>query len=267
MKVRDSLKSLLFIAAHPDDETFVAGGTIAKCVAEGGTVTLACGHAGRAGQDGRPRFGGQASAGAQVPREATAILGVSAIHFLGYTDRQLGEVPVDEMRCKLVGLIRQTQPEVVITFDPHGYNLHPDHMAISRFTSDALPAAADGRLFPELGAPHQVKRLLWTRPVPPFRLHDLPEIAQIPAMPGADFIIDIEPWAEKKAALRAYRTQKLSLEPIFFAKPEAARATSAQRSPSSGLQWDHARRLCPPTICLSYRLRFSIQTCSSAEGP
>jgi LmbE family N-acetylglucosaminyl deacetylase len=219
------LKSLLFVAAHPDDETFVAGGTIAKCVSEGGTVTLACATRGERGktaglvsEDKLPQVR------EQELREAMAILGVGAIHFLGYTDKQLGEAPVDEMRHKLVALIRQTRPEVVITFDPHGYNLHPDHMAISRFTSDALAAAADRRWFRELGAPHQVSRLLWTRPVPPFLLHDLPEIAEIPAMPGADFMIDIEPWAEKKkAALRAYRTQKLSLEPIFFAKPEAAR--------------------------------------------
>jgi LmbE family N-acetylglucosaminyl deacetylase len=154
------LKNLLFIAAHPDDETFVAGGTIAKCVSEGGTVTLACGTRGERGktaglvpEDKLPQVR------EQELREAMAILGVSAIHFLGYT----------------------------------------------------------------LGAPHQVKRLLWTAPIPPFPLHDLPEIAEIPAMPGADFMINIEPWAEKKkAALRAYRTQKLSIEPIFFEKPEAA---------------------------------------------
>src|SRR3981189_173480 len=211
LQSKGRMKSLLFIAAHPDDETFVAGGTIAKCIAEGGTVTLACGTRGERG-----KTAGLVSADKlpqvreQGLRGATAILGVSAGHFLGYADRQLGEAPVDEMRRKLVALIRQTRPEVVITFDPHGYNLHPDHMAISRFTSDALPAAADGRWFRELGAPHRVKRLLWSRPVPPFRLHDLPEIAEIPAMPGADFMIDIEPWAEKKkAALRAYRTQQL----------------------------------------------------------
>ncbi len=139
-----------------------------------------------------------------------AILGVGAIHFLGYTDRQLAEAPVEEMRRKLVTLIRQTRPEVVITFDPNGYNLHPDHMAISRFTSDALPAAADRRWFRELGAPHQVKRLLWTPPIPPFPSLDLPEITEMPTMPGADFVIDIKLWAEKKkAALRAYQTQKL----------------------------------------------------------
>ena len=84
-------------------------------------------------------------------REAAAIIGFHELHLLDYRDRELAGAPVDEMRRTLVPLIRRLRPAVVITFDPNGFNAHPDHVAISRFTSDAIAAAAD----PRRGRPEQ----------------------------------------------------------------------------------------------------------------
>jgi LmbE family N-acetylglucosaminyl deacetylase len=106
---------------------------------------------------------------------------------------------------------------VVITFDPNGSNLHPDHVAISRFISDAVAAAGDPRWFPEAGEPHSVTRLLW----PPRRPWEIIRAGALENRPGVDYLIDIRPWATRKAAaLRAHRTQHLSMDRIFFSKPD-----------------------------------------------
>jgi LmbE family N-acetylglucosaminyl deacetylase len=114
---------------------------------------------------------------------------------------------------------------VVITFDPNGSNLHPDHVAISRFMSDAIAAARDPRWFPEAGRAHEVTRLLW----PPRRPWEILRAGAVPSRAGVDFVIDISPFAALKAeALRAHRTQHLSMDRIFFARPDTNLVLSAE---------------------------------------
>jgi LmbE family N-acetylglucosaminyl deacetylase len=152
-------------------------------------------------------------------RAALEILGVKHMHLLGYRDKELDAAPPAEVRRQLVSVIRQHQPDIIITFDPNGSNLHRDHIAISRFTSDAVAAAADPRWFPELGPVHRVKRLLWTPPVPPW---ELVRVQRLEAEPGVDFAINIEAWHQRKAdALRAHRSQHLAIDRIFFNPPNA----------------------------------------------
>jgi N-acetylglucosamine malate deacetylase 2 len=177
---------------------------------------------GEAGKSGEPPI--CPKEGLPLVREAELqaaleILGVKHLHLLGYRDRELAAAPPEEVRQQLVRLIRQHRPEVVITFDPNGSNLHSDHIAISRFTSDAVAAAADPRWFPEVGEVHCVERLLWTPPVPPW---ELVRAQRLEAEPGVDFAIDIEAWRQRKAdALRAHRSQHLAIDRIFFNPPDA----------------------------------------------
>src|SRR5262245_34721061 len=78
-------------------------------------------------------------------RDAAAIVGFEEVYRLGYRDKELASAPADEIRRTLVTIIRNERPTVVFTFDPNGMNGHPDHVAISRFTGDAVAAAADSR--------------------------------------------------------------------------------------------------------------------------
>jgi LmbE family N-acetylglucosaminyl deacetylase len=111
-----------------------------------------------------------------------------------------------------------------MTFDPNGSNRHTDHMAISRFTSDALAAAADPRWYPELGAAHTIERLVWQPPTLIFRY---PSHTDLTKEPGIDFLIDTSRWSEKKAAaIRAYRTQRL--DRLFFDDPDGRRTFSTE---------------------------------------
>lgn len=213
------MASALFIYAHPDDETFGAAGTVCLLRSKGWRVVLACATLGDKGKCGEPPLCAPDDLGATRERElrdAACIIDISEIHLLGYKDKELGAAPPEEMRRKLVGIIRAEQPELAFTFDANGFNVHPDHVAISRFTSDAVAAAADGRWYPELGAPHIVRQLLWTSPLEPWE-EATPDAG---GKPGVDVVLDVSAWADKKeAALRAHRTQHKSVEHHFLSKP------------------------------------------------
>jgi N-acetyl-1-D-myo-inositol-2-amino-2-deoxy-alpha-D-glucopyranoside deacetylase len=154
-------------------------------------------------------------------RAAAATIGFDRLHLLGFRDRELADAPPDGVRFALVSILRSLRPQVVVTFDPNGFNAHPDHVAISRFTSDAVTAAADPRWYPEAGDAHQTGRLLWTPPFPPWEAVRLDGIGTHPA---ADFVLDVSAWRDRRAAaLRAHRTQHLSVDKSFFSQPDVAR--------------------------------------------
>ena len=66
------------------------------------------------------------------------VLGIRYLEILSYEDQALASVPADEIRRTMVAAVRQ---QIAVTFDPNGMNLHADHIAISRFASDAVAAA------------------------------------------------------------------------------------------------------------------------------
>jgi LmbE family N-acetylglucosaminyl deacetylase len=193
--------TLLFSFAHPDDESFSGAGLACWCLARGIRVVLVCATRGEAGRPGDVEISGAPSdvgvARERELRDAARIIGIEDVHLLGYRDRELAEADPATIRRQLVGKLREDRPEVVATFDPNGFNRHPDHLAISRFTMDAVAAAADGRWHPDLGPPHNVGRVLWTPPLPPW---DTPRTENLEGEPGADFVIDISQWRGPPAA-------------------------------------------------------------------
>jgi N-acetylglucosamine malate deacetylase 2 len=216
------VRRILFIGAHPDDETFFAAGTMAKYAEAGAQVSVVCATRGERGKTGEICCAEQLpQVREQELRNAMKALGVTDVQFLHYQDKCLADAPIEEMRRLLIGAIRRTRPQIVITFDTHGANQHVDHIAISRFALDAVAAAADARWFPELGIAHEIERLLWT---PPTILFKLPQNANIPALPGSDFVIDTTPWTgAKTAAFQAHRTQFPGLKKLFFDDPNGQR--------------------------------------------
>jgi LmbE family N-acetylglucosaminyl deacetylase len=215
---------ILFSFAHPDDESFSGAGTAMKYAAAGARTVLVTATRGERGKAGDPPI----CPPEELPacregelRRAAAIIGFDELHLLEYRDRELADAPPAEIRRSLVELVRRVRPDVVATFDPNGFNLHADHVAISRYTSDALAAAADPRWHPEAGEPHAVSRLVWTPLFPPWEAAAFDDLA---AKASADFVIDIAPWKERKAAaLRAHRTQHLPIDKYFFNQPDLDR--------------------------------------------
>jgi LmbE family N-acetylglucosaminyl deacetylase len=213
--------SIFLSFAHPDDESFFTAGISRKYAEAGREVVLCCATRGERGSAGDPPLTSVEELPATRERElrvAAEIQGIRRIEMLPYRDRELADAPPEEIRASLVTLIRRHRPALVITFDPNGGNRHPDHIAISRFTTDAVTAAADGRFHPEAGAPHRVPRLLWVGPVAPWEETDPARLAE---RPGVDFLIDIRPWRDVKArALAAHRTQHQSIGRLFLERPD-----------------------------------------------
>jgi N-acetylglucosamine malate deacetylase 2 len=222
-------RTLLLIFAHPDDESFLTGGSICRYSDEGVRVVLATATRGESGKAGQPPV----CTAAELPnvrerelRRAAAILGIARLELLGYRDRELHLAAHEEIRRQLVALIRAERPQVVVSFDPNGGNLHPDHIAISRFATDAVGAASDPRWHPESGPPHDVPRLVWVPGRRPWRLFLEEDIG---VCPGVDFVIDVAAWRERKlAALQAHETQHQGVERSFLTQPDRDRLLSGE---------------------------------------
>src|SRR6185436_993489 len=204
-------RCILFVFAHPDDESFSGAGTAMKYAAAGVRSVLVTATRGERGKAGSPPV----CAPEDLPacrerelREAARIIGFDELHILDYRDRELAEAPPDDIRRSLVSVIRRVRPSVVATFDPNGFNRHPDHVAISRFASDAITASADPRWHPDAGQPHVVPRLVWT---PPIAAWEAGAVDRIEERGGADFVLDVSSWRDRRrAALKAHRSQHLS---------------------------------------------------------
>jgi LmbE family N-acetylglucosaminyl deacetylase len=165
MEVNRNPESAMVIVAHPDDAEFTMAGTVAAWTEAGCGVTYVVCTDGNAGshEPGMTREK-LAEIRRSEQRAACSILGVSDVVFLGYDDGELQ--PTMELRRDLVRVIRQYKPEVVLTGDPTAlfsgdyYINHPDHRAAAQAALDAVaPASEMPLLWPELGAPHRVRRV------------------------------------------------------------------------------------------------------------
>lgn len=149
-------RSLLAVFAHPDDETFSVGGTLARLHCEGVRTALVCATD---GDRGRSDDGTAGAALARTRRrellEAAAVLGVDRVYPGGFPDGGLpthDPVPMLEL---LVRAVRETRPDVIVTFGPEGGpNRHADHEAISRLATAAFFLAGNPSVHRDLpGAP------------------------------------------------------------------------------------------------------------------
>ncbi len=133
-------KRLMVIVAHPDDESFPIGGTIAKTVAEGGEVMLVTATRGEAGiPDMKPDAAGRLRE--RELRAACEALGVKTLRFLGYRDGTLDQVEAHAAIDQLIALMRAFRPDAVITFGPDGISGHPDHVTAHHWVTAAFERA------------------------------------------------------------------------------------------------------------------------------
>jgi LmbE family N-acetylglucosaminyl deacetylase len=171
----DNHKVLLAVLAHPDDESFGMGGTLAYYARQGVSVYLICATRGEVG-DVDPRFlEGFHSIAERRESElrcAAGILGLAGVIFLDYRDsgmpgspdnshpQALAAAPLEQVAAKIASHIRQLQPQVVLTFDPIGGYKHPDHIAIQRATLQAFQLAGDQTYIDDL-PPYRPQKLYY----------------------------------------------------------------------------------------------------------
>lgn len=138
---------LLAVFPHPDDETLGLGGTFAKYSAEGIETYLICATRGERGwfdsQGADPGLEAVGRIREAELRCAAEQLGLHEVNFLDYIDGDVDQAKPQEIITKIVAHIRRIKPQVVVTFGPDGAYGHPDHIAISQFTSSAILCAAD----------------------------------------------------------------------------------------------------------------------------
>lgn len=232
-------RTLLAVYAHPDDEAFGTGGTLAYYAEQGVQVALVCATRGEAGEIADPELATPETLGSVRENElrcAAEKIGVRDVAFLDYRDSgmegtpenqaedALIQAPEDEVVAQLVAIIRRIKPDVVVTFEPNGGYGHPDHIAIHKHTVAAFHAAGVASRFPEHGQPWQPKRLFFTA-IPRSFFVEMREHMTALGMDTSDFdrfeeggagwpdeqvdvVLDITDWIEKKwSALYCHRTQ------------------------------------------------------------
>lgn len=157
---------LMCVLAHPDDESLGTGGILAKYAAEGIKTYLVTATRGERGWFGDPNeYPGPKALGRLREAElyaAAGVLGLQEVAFLDYKDGELDQVDPAGAIVKIVDHLRRVRPQVVVTFDPVGAYGHPDHVAISQFTTAAVVAAADpGYAEAQPWPPHRVSKLYY----------------------------------------------------------------------------------------------------------
>ncbi|MFI6374048.1 PIG-L deacetylase family protein [Streptomyces sp. NPDC050546] len=207
------MPGLLAVFAHPDDESLVAGGVLARHASAGARTAVVT-----------------ATWAADTPRatelaEACRILGAGKPRMLGHADSRVPhsapgrprwcDAPLDEAVGELVAVIRDFRPEIVVTHDGYGgLTGHEDHVHTHRATLLAVHAAGLERLCPDAGEPWQPSALyLATHPHSAVRTwggHLAPTGKTMRTVPDDRITatVDVTPWLDQKtAAVLAHRTE------------------------------------------------------------
>jgi N-acetylglucosamine malate deacetylase 2 len=206
--------ALLAVFAHPDDETFRPGGTLALLARSGVRVHLLTATRGEAGSCGDPPLCTLEALPAQRERElrcACAALGIAPPHLLDYIDGHLADADAEVLTAQILAAIRDTGAHVLLSFGPDGLSGHPDHLAIGRCAAVAFHRAE------EVAA-------LYTVAVPA-SLADAMGLRQLQAVPDADIALAVDvsaAWEAKLAAMRCHATQ-LASSPMMQALVERQR--------------------------------------------
>jgi N-acetyl-1-D-myo-inositol-2-amino-2-deoxy-alpha-D-glucopyranoside deacetylase len=240
-------KTLLAVLAHPDDESFGLGGTLALYARRGVDVYLVCATRGEVG-DMDPKymegFNTIADRREHELRCAAGHLGLKEVFFLGYRDsgmpgtpdnlhpQSLFSQPVEKVAADVVHYIRLLKPQVVITFDPIGGYRHPDHIALHNATVLAFEKSDDPTFAPGELPPYKPFKLYYqTFPHGILRVgvRLMRLFGQDPRKVGKNRDIDLE----SIAAVNFPTNARINFRPVADIRDEAAACHASQGSGSS----------------------------------
>lgn len=196
-------RSLLAVFAHPDDESRIIGGTLAKYAAAGVAVALYCATRGEAWRKGADPDEQMTLRTAELAA-ACQILGITAVRLRDYPDGGLAHLDISVLTADIAVYMQERAPQVVITFGAEGRTLHPDHIAIHYAATAAF---------------HRVRQQPTSPSEPPGRLFYTTVPTSIataygwrfPATPDSEIAVslDVTPWVTKKreATVLAHASQ------------------------------------------------------------
>lgn len=172
--------TLMTVHAHPDDEVVFTGGLLTRYASEGVQTVLVMCTNGEEGEihdpdldaeEAKPRLG---TIRRGELRCAIEHLNITHTAFLDYRDSgMVGTEPnanpacfhqadKEEAAARLVALVRQYRPQVLVTYDENGAYGHPDHIAANVITHLAFDRAGDPAYRPDLGEPFAPSKLYYT---------------------------------------------------------------------------------------------------------
>lgn len=244
----DGHRRMLVVLAHPDDESFGPGATLAKYATNGVEVHYLCGTRGDVGSTDSEFMQGYGSVAEMRWAElecAARELKLAGIHHLGFRDsgmpgsddnhhpNALSAQPVAEVAARIAHYIRKLKPQVVMTHDPIGGYRHPDHIMLHKATVMAFHAAADSDVFPDPEGlpPHQPAKLyypIFSRGFLKFIVRVLPLLGQDPKRFGRNKDIDLTSFIDVEFPIHAQ--VEVSGEPSEMRK----RASQCHRSQMAG---------------------------------
>ncbi|MFV9506856.1 MAG: PIG-L family deacetylase [Oscillochloridaceae bacterium umkhey_bin13] len=238
----DTRPALLAVLAHPDDESFGTGGTLAYYSWCGAAVHLICATGGEEGSYEPHHLEGYASLAERRREElacACQALGLSSVELLGYRDSGMAGTPandhpealaaqaLDTVTARVTSSIRRLRPHVVITFDPIGGYRHPDHIAIQRATVAAFHAAGDPNRYPDGLHPWQPQKLYFQtfeRRSLRLAVRLMPLFGQDPRRFGRNHDVDLAALAAVDFPIHA----RIDFSPVTDAQQAAARCHVSQ---------------------------------------
>ncbi|MEA3338927.1 MAG: PIG-L deacetylase family protein [Chloroflexota bacterium] len=213
---------LLAIFAHPDDEAFRCGGTLALLARRGARVWVLCATRGEAGVPGMT-----AQQAGQVRESelccSCRALGIKPPIFLDYLDGTLAQVDEEQAVAQVTRIARELRPQILLTWPPDGVSGHPDHVAVSRWTDEAFRRLTDpplpnnkGDCSNPLALYHLVVPRSLAQALGMDHLRTVPDKA-------VTLTMDVSAvWESKMAAIRCHRTQ-MDSSPILSAPEERRR--------------------------------------------
>lgn len=207
--------TLLAIFAHPDDESYRAGGTLAMLAGQGINIQVISATYGERGIPAIPT-----SEAKQIREEelrcACRVLGILQPRFLDYPDGELSSLDEREAVAHLTEIIREMQPDVLLTWPPSGISGHIDHQVISDWTRKSFLQAANPSYIAGNLSPYAVPALYHlavSRSVAEaVGFHDLHTI------PDEEVCVSLDVrsvWDQKMTAIRCHRSQ-INYSPVLM---------------------------------------------------
>ena len=138
------MKKVVGIFAHPDDETFGPGGTLATLTKDH-EVYIICATNGDGKMGNRKKEIALGKLRRKELQASCKILGVKKIFFLNYQDGTLSHNSYHEIAKKVLKIVRTLKPEILITFEPRGVSGHIDHIVMSMVTSFVFPEVTSAK--------------------------------------------------------------------------------------------------------------------------
>ncbi|MBN2149436.1 MAG: PIG-L family deacetylase [Anaerolineales bacterium] len=210
----EETSTLLAIFAHPDDETFRPGGTLAllaRSKVKVHVLTLTHGEAGSCGEPALCTPDDLSGVREHELRCACAALGIEPPHLLSYPDGGLTDADPERVEADILAVACQVHPQVLLSFGPDGLSGHPDHIAVGQWAAKAYSRVEDIAALYTVAVSQSLVTQMGINQLRPVRDEMI------------TLTVDVSPvWEMKQAAMRCHATQ-WSSSPMLSAPSERQR--------------------------------------------